>query len=112
MGGKVYAKDCPLRHCEKSFSFSWQSIILSISKDSIVKIFYMQDYGLLRSFHSLAMTEVVKFSLCLIMDLQVWANLLTQMCASALPRNNETYLILSVSICVALLIFLCILYLQ
>ena len=89
MGGKVYAKDCPLRHCEKSFSFSWQSIILSISKDSIVKIFYMQDYGLLRSFHSLAMTEVVKFSLCLIMDLQVWANLLTQMCASALPRNDE-----------------------
>ncbi|WP_301050861.1 hypothetical protein, partial [Helicobacter rodentium] len=41
-----------VRHCEKSFSFSWQSIILSISKDSIVKIFYMQDYGLLRSFHS------------------------------------------------------------
>ena len=46
MGGKVYAKDCPLRHCEahamlpsllsppqlrhyeKSFSFSWQSINL------------------------------------------------------------------------------------
>lgn len=23
------------------------------------------------------------------MDLQVWANLLTQMCASALPRNDK-----------------------
>ncbi|WP_026943180.1 hypothetical protein [Helicobacter rodentium] len=85
MGGKVYAKDCPLRHCEahamlpsllsppqlrhceipltdyfviarKFEKFSWQSIILSISKDSIVKIFCMQDYGLLRLFHSLAMT--------------------------------------------------------
>ncbi|WP_273211957.1 hypothetical protein [Helicobacter rodentium] len=82
MGGKVYAKDCPLRHCEayamlpsllsppqlrhceKSFSFSWQSIILSISKDSIVKIFYMQDYGLLRLFHSLAMTEAAKCKVC------------------------------------------------
>ena len=43
-------------------------------------------YGLLRYARN---DGVVKFSLCKVMDLQVWANLLTQMCASALPRNDE-----------------------
>ena len=53
------------RHCEKSFSFSWQSIILNFFCDSIVSVFGMQDYGF--ALKRVKMLRICTLRLCLAM---------------------------------------------